>query len=76
MNPFKKFNIWFNLAKKKHPFDHTAFALGSSTKNQSRIRMVLLKLVLDDGFVFFTNLGSRKGKDFTSNSNLSLCFYW
>ena len=76
MNPFKKFNIWFNLAKKKHPFDHTAFALGSSSNNEPRVRMVLLKLILDDGFVFFTNLNSRKGKDFLSNNNLSMCFYW
>ena len=77
MNPFKKFNLWFSLAKKKHPFDHTAFALGTSDKkNQPHVRMVLLKLILDDGFVFFTNLNSNKGKHFDFNKNLSMCFYW
>ncbi len=76
MNPFKKFNLWFSLAKKKHPFDHTAFALGTANKNQPHIRIVLLKLILDDGFVFFTNLNSNKGKHISLNNNLSMCFYW
>ena len=76
MDPFKKFNLWFALAKKKHPFDHTAFALGTSINNKVYIRMVLLKLILSDGFVFFTNLNSKKGKQFKNNNNLSMCFYW
>tara|TARA_B100000242_G_C42951388_1_gene441134 strand:+ start:284 stop:856 length:573 start_codon:yes stop_codon:yes gene_type:complete len=77
MNPFKKFNLWFSLAKKKYPYDHTAFALGTSDRNnQPHVRMVLLKLILEDGFVFFTNLNSQKGKHFNLNKNLSMCFYW
>ena len=76
MNPFKKFNMWFNLAKKNHPFDHTAFALGTESKGVAHIRMVLLKLILEDGFVFFTNLNSNKGSHFRKNKKLSMCFYW
>ena len=76
MNPFKKFNMWFNLAKKNHPFDHTAFALGTEDKGVPHIRMVLLKLILEDGFVFFTNLNSNKGSHFRRNKKLSMCFYW
>ncbi len=76
MNPFKKFNLWYKLAEKSHPFDHTAFALGTSSNKQPHIRMVLLKFVLEDGFVFFTNLNSKKGKHFKLNSKLSMCFYW
>ena len=76
MNPFKKFKLWFDLAKKKYPFDHTAFALASSYNNQPHVRMVLLKLILDDGFVFFTNISSNKGKHFKKNPKLSMCFYW
>ena len=38
--------------------------------------MVLLKKILPDGFVFFTNIKSNKGKHFKSNSYLSMCFYW
>ena len=77
MNPFK--NLIFGLVspKKKYPYDHTAFALGTSDKNnQPHVRMVLLKLILEDGFVFFTNLNSQKGKHFNLNKNLSMCFYW
>ena len=76
MNPFKKFNMWFNLAKKNHPFDHTAFALGTENKGEPHVRMVLLKLILEDGFVFFSNLNSNKGSHFKRNKNLSMCFYW
>ena len=64
------------FSKKKYPFDHTAFALGSSYKDQPHVRMVLLKLILDDGFVFFTNISSNKGKHFKKNPKLSMCFYW
>ncbi len=76
MNPFKKFELWFNLAKKKNLFDPTAFALATSHKNKPFVRMVLLKLILKDGYVFFTNLESKKGKHFLDNNNLSMCFYW
>ena len=77
MDPYKKFKKWFAQAKNEYPFDHTAFALSTVTNDgKPNTRMVLLKMVLGDGFVFFTNLQSNKGKDFKNNSNLSMCFYW
>ena len=77
MDPYKKFKNWFAQAKEKHPYDHTAFALSTVTiDGKPNIRMVLLKMVLNDGFVFFTNLKSNKGKDFKNNKNLCMCFYW
>jgi len=76
MDPFKKFRKWFNLAKKSHPFDHTTFALSTVYRNKPYVRMILLKKTLDDGFVFFTNINSAKGRHFKSNQNLSMCFYW
>ena len=76
MNPFNKFNRWFNLAKKSFEFDPTAFALSTSLNNKPDVRMVLLKKVLPDGFVFFTNIKSKKGKQFIKNNNLAMCFYW
>jgi len=39
-------------------------------------RHVLLKAVQPDGFVFFTNYGSRKGRELTANPRASLCFPW
>tara|TARA_B100000131_G_C17997479_1_gene565124 strand:+ start:411 stop:980 length:570 start_codon:yes stop_codon:yes gene_type:complete len=76
MNPFKKFNNWFDLASKKYEFDPTAFALSTCDGKKPHVRMVLLKKILKDGFVFFTNLNSNKGKQFKKNNNLSMCFYW
>ena len=76
MNPFNKFNRWFNLAKKSFEFDPTAFALSTSLNNKPDVRMVLLKKILPDGFVFFTNIKSNKGKQFIKNNNLAMCFYW
>ena len=76
MNPLRKFKIWFEAAKKDYPFDHTAFNLSTSYKNRPYSRMVLLKKILPDGFIFFTNINSNKGKHFTLNNTLSMCFYW
>ncbi len=76
MNPFNKFKNWFNLAKKDKSSDPTAFALGTVLDNSPNIRMVLLKYVKPNGFIFFTNLNSLKGRSFLKNPNLSMCFYW
>lgn len=40
------------------------------------LRIVLLKGVDDEGFVFYTNLGSRKGRDLLARPRAALCFYW
>ncbi|HEX9584613.1 MAG TPA: pyridoxamine 5'-phosphate oxidase family protein, partial [Gammaproteobacteria bacterium] len=39
-------------------------------------RMVLLKKVDERGFVFYTNLESRKGRELAGNPNAALCFFW
>lgn len=40
------------------------------------LRIVLLKGVDEDGFVFYTNLGSEKGRDLRARPRAALCFYW
>lgn len=40
------------------------------------LRVVLLKGVDEDGFVFYTNLASRKGRDLLAHPRAALCFYW
>ena len=49
----------------------TVAADGSPT-----LRIVLLKGVDDEGFVFYTNLESRKGRDLRARPRAALCFYW
>ena len=44
--------------------------------NQPDVRMVLLKEFNNNGFVFFTNLNSKKGSDLKKNPKASMCFHW
>ena len=62
-NPIKLFEEWFNKAKKTEINDPNALALGTIDKRgYPNVRMVLLKDYGEDGFVFYTNFNSNKGK--------------
>ena len=55
----------------------TAFALGTvGEEGQPSIRMLLLKDVDRRGFVFYTNLESRKGRELASNRRAAMNFHW
>ena len=55
----------------------TAFALGTvDADGQPSVRMLLLKGVSHDGFVFYTNLESRKGRALAANPRAAMCFHW
>jgi pyridoxamine 5'-phosphate oxidase len=57
--------------------DPTAFALATVAENgQPSIRMLLLKDVDRDGFVFYTNLESRKGREMAANRRAAMNFHW
>ena len=76
-NPYKLFEEWFNEAKKSELNDPNALALGTADKEGiPSVRMVLLKGFSDLGFVFFTNLNSKKSLDIDANPNASMCFHW
>ena len=76
-NPFKLFEEWFNTAKKTEINDPNALALGTSDKEgNSSVRMVLLKGFNEKGFVFYTNLNSKKSEDIKVNPKASMCFHW
>jgi len=76
-NPFKLFEEWFNIAKKTEINDPNALALGTSDKDgNSSVRMVLLKGFNKKGFVFYTNLNSKKSEDIKVNPKASMCFHW
>jgi pyridoxamine 5'-phosphate oxidase len=76
-DPFKLFENWFVEAKKREINDPNALALGTASKaGVPSVRMVLLKGFDENGFVFYTNLNSQKGKEIKDNPNASMCFHW
>ena len=57
--------------------DPNALALATVGKNGiPSVRMVLLKDFNEKGFIFYTNLNSRKSNEIKSNPNASMCFHW
>ena len=71
------FEEWFNEAKKSEINDPNALALATvGKKGIPSVRMVLLKGFSNKGFIFYTNLNSRKSNEIKSNSNASMCFHW
>ena len=76
-NPIDLFEDWFNKAKKTEINDPNALALATvGKKGIPSVRMVLLKDFNEKGFVFYTNLNSRKSNEIKSNPNTAMCFHW
>ena len=76
-NPIVLFKKWFATAEKSETNDPNALSLATSSSDGiPSVRMVLLKGLSDEGFVFYTNFNSKKGNDLNSNPNASMCFYW
>ena len=76
-DPLKLFREWFNKAKETEINDPNALALATVDKNGTpSVRMVLLKDFSEEGFVFYTNLESKKSGDIKNNPNVSMCFHW
>lgn len=76
-DPLKLFEKWFAEAKASEPFEVNAMILSTvDAENCPHTRVVLLKSFSPDGFVFFTNYLSAKGKQIENNPNVSLLFFW
>ncbi len=76
-DPIELFGDWFAEAKDCGLKEPTAMALASADKyGMPSLRMVLLKGYGPDGFVFYTNYESRKGRELQENPQAALCFYW
>ena len=76
-DPVSQFAIWFDQARKTTIADPTAMVLATVDKDsRPSQRTVLLKYFDEDGFVFFTNYGSRKADEIASNDRVSLLFVW
>jgi len=77
-NPYNLFKIWFNKAN-EDKFVEEANAMVLSTIGKygyPKGRVVLLKKIGPDGFVFFSNYNSDKGISIEKNNKVSLLFFW
>ncbi|MTI10143.1 pyridoxamine 5'-phosphate oxidase [Curvivirga aplysinae] len=76
-NPFEQFATWLSEAEESELNDPNGMALATATKDgQPAVRMVLLKGYDEQGFVFYTNLESNKGRDLIENPKAALLFHW
>jgi pyridoxamine 5'-phosphate oxidase len=75
--PFAQFHSWLSAAVAVGLPEPNAMVLATATADgRPSVRHVLLKELDDSGFVFFTNLRSRKAVEIASNPAVSLCFPW
>ncbi|MFC2101424.1 pyridoxamine 5'-phosphate oxidase [Bacteroidota bacterium] len=76
-NPFVQFQSWLSQALDAQVEDASAMSVSTvSATGFPSSRMVLLKELDENGFVFFTNYQSRKGKEIMVNDRVALLFYW
>lgn len=76
-DPVALFRQWLKEAEASEPSDPTAAALATADASGApSARMVLLKDADERGFVFYTNLESRKGGELQVNPRVALCFHW
>lgn len=75
--PFTTAQAWLDEAAKSEINDPTAMALATVDENgMPSVRMVLLKGLDERGLVFYTNLGSRKGRQLAESGKAALLFHW
>jgi pyridoxamine 5'-phosphate oxidase len=76
-DPFEQFKKWFDEASASEILEPNAMCLSTAGINQRpSSRIVLLKSISDNGFVFFTNYNSKKANELEINPNGSLLFFW
>ena len=74
--PIKQFKKWINEAIKNKIFEPTAMSLSTINNNKVSNRIVLLKGIENNNFVFYTNLKSRKSNELNKNKNVATVFWW
>jgi len=76
-SPIKQFEKWFNEALGANVPEPNAMTLATATPDgRPSARIVLLKGFDDNGFAFYTNYLSRKGKELAKNPNAAVVFHW
>jgi pyridoxamine 5'-phosphate oxidase len=76
-DPLELFAGWYAEAEKSEPNDPTALTLATvGPDGTPSVRMVLLKGYDSDGFVFYTNYESRKGRHLVDHPKAAMLFHW
>lgn len=76
-DPIEQFELWMKEAMKAEVPEPNAMTLSTvDINNKPHSRVVLLKGIENDEFVFYTNQQSDKGEEIEQNSNVALCFLW
>ncbi|MCO5259443.1 MAG: pyridoxamine 5'-phosphate oxidase [Crocinitomicaceae bacterium] len=76
-NPFTLFEKWMQHAIDSNCLEANACIIATvDANNQPSSRIVYLKELIDDQFVFYTNYHSHKGKDIAFNNKISMQFFW
>jgi pyridoxamine 5'-phosphate oxidase len=76
-DPFRQFEHWFDEAVKAEIREANAMTLATADAlGRPSARIVLLKGVSRDGFVFYTNFESRKGRELAQRPEAALLFFW
>lgn len=75
--PFQEFARVFAAARAQEPSEPEAVTLATATRDgRPSARAVLIKAADERGFVFYTNLGSRKARELDANPRAALLFHW
>jgi pyridoxamine 5'-phosphate oxidase len=76
-SPIKQFENWFNDALNAQLYEPNVMTLATADRNgKPNARIVLLKDFNEDGFSFYTNYLSQKGKELKKNPQACLVFFW
>ncbi|MBV7409922.1 pyridoxamine 5'-phosphate oxidase [Maritimibacter sp. DP1N21-5] len=76
-DPFAIARAWLAEAEASEPNDPNAIALATvDSTGLPNVRMVLLKEIRAEDFVFFTNYGSRKGQEIAGNGQAAFVMHW
>ncbi|MBL1095388.1 pyridoxamine 5'-phosphate oxidase [Streptomyces sp. 205] len=76
-DPYEQFTRWFEQAVASGLFEPNAMVVATAdATGRPSSRTVLMKSFDERGFVFYTNYGSRKGRELTENPQVSLLFPW
>ena len=76
-DPFVLFQAWFDEAVKSEPRDPNAISLATvDASGMPNVRLVLAKDYGPNGFTWYTNVQSAKGKELAGNAQAAICYYW